>query len=212
MIAIVDYAMGNLRSAQKACEHEGIEAVVTDDAALIGRADGVILPGVGAFRDCYRGLEERGFVAALQDYARSGRPLLGVCIGMQLLFSVSEENGAWPGLDLIAGRIVRFPAGPLKVPHMGWNALQFPAGRERCPLFAGLPADPHMYFVHSYYAEPDDPAVVAATSDYGVAFASAVWQDNIYGTQFHPEKSQTLGLRVIANFGRLVAAAALPSA
>jgi len=204
MIAIVDYEMGNLRSAQKACEHEGLEAVVTNDPAVIREADGVILPGVGAFRDCFKALEVRGFVPVLRDYAASGRPLLGVCIGMQLLFTISEEMGEWPGLGLIPGRIVRFPHSELKVPHMGWNSLEYPGGASACPLFDGLPEAPYMYFVHSYYAVPDDPSVIAATSSYGVSFTAAVQQGNIYGTQFHPEKSQALGLRVIANFGRIV--------
>ena len=207
MIAIVDYEMGNLRSAQKACEHEGVEARITDDPAAISGADGVILPGVGAFRDCYAAVESRGLVSVLRDYAASGRPLLGVCIGMQLLFTLSEENGEWPGLGILKGRVVHFPATELKVPHMGWNALQFPNRSEPCPLFAGLPAAPHMYFVHSYYAAPDDPGIVAATADYGVEFTAAVWQDNVFGTQFHPEKSQEVGLQVIANFGRIVAGA-----
>ncbi len=207
MIAIVDYEMGNLRSAQKACEHMGVEARITDDHATITNADGLILPGVGAFRACYRALESRGLVPVLQAYARSGRPLLGVCIGMQLLFTVSEEFGESPGLDIVPGRVVRFPNGGLKVPHMGWNALRFPERGDPCPLFAGLPPAPYMYFVHSYYAVPNDAADIAASAEYGVEFTAAVGRDNVFGTQFHPEKSQAVGLQVIANFGRIVAGA-----
>lgn len=204
MIAIVDYEMGNLRSAQKACERVGLEARITDDPAVIQEASGVILPGVGAFHDCYQALEARGLAKVVQAYARTGRPLLGVCIGMQLLFSTSEEHGEWPGLDILPGRVVRFPASALKVPHMGWNALEFSPTAGACPLFEGLPAAPHMYFVHSYYAVPADPGLVTATATYGVTFAAAVWRDNVFGTQFHPEKSQGLGLQVISNFGLIV--------
>ena len=165
---------------------------------------------MGAFRDCYQALADRNLVSVMQAYARTGRPLLGVCIGMQLLFTTSEENGEWAGLDILPGRVVRFEPNGLKVPHMGWNALQFPADRERCPLFDGLPADPYMYFVHSYYAVPSDADLVAATADYGVTFAAAVSRGNVFGTQFHPEKSQALGLQVIANFG-LLAAGTVPT-
>jgi imidazole glycerol-phosphate synthase subunit HisH len=205
-ITIIDYGMGNLRSVQKAFEQVGCQAVVTADPAVADKADKLVLPGVGAFRDCMRNLEDGGFVAPIREHIASGRPFLGICVGMQLLLSDSVEFGLSRGLDIIPGHVVRFPdnmtvAGErLKVPHMGWNRLHI---RRPCPLFKGIDDGSYVYFVHSYYEQPDDPAAVAATSDYGIEFCAAVWQENVMATQFHPEKSQVVGLRMLKNFGEL---------
>lgn len=202
--------MGNLRSVQKAFEHTGYEAVITDDAGAIAAADGVVLPGVGAFGDCYRELESRRLVGPLLEWIDSGRPFLGICLGLQILFGSSEESKSTPGLNVVPGQVRRFANGSLKVPHMGWNRVSYSAPRagseegRRCPLFEGIPDGTYFYFVHSYYVVPDDSTVVAGMTDYGISFASAVWRDNVFATQFHPEKSQEAGLRLIENFGRLV--------
>ena len=205
MIAIVDYGMGNLRSAQKGLEKAGHEAVITDDPAVIARAAGVVLPGVGAFKDCYEGLRSRGLVGPVKDAARSGRPFLGICVGLQLLFESSDEGEGSEGLGLFRGRVVRFPDAAktgLKVPHMGWNQLNPVAGRT-CPLLDGAGRNPYTYFVHSYYAVPEDPDIVLATCGYGVEFAAMVGRDNLYAVQFHPEKSQADGIEILRAFGRL---------
>lgn len=205
MIAIIDYGMGNLRSAQKGLEKAGHEAVITDDPAVIGRAAGVVLPGVGAFKDCYEGLKSRGLVGPVKDAARSGRPFLGICVGLQLLFESSDEGEGSEGLGLFRGRVVRFPDAAqtgLKVPHMGWNQLNPVAGRT-CPLLDGAGRNPYTYFVHSYYAVPEEPDIVLATCGYGVEFAAMVGRDNLYAVQFHPEKSQADGIEILRAFGRL---------
>jgi glutamine amidotransferase len=205
VIAIVDYGMGNLRSAQKGLEKAGHEAVITDDPAVIGRAAGVVLPGVGAFKDCYEGLKSRGLVGPVKDAARSGRPFLGICVGLQLLFESSDEGEGSEGLGLFRGRVVRFPDAAktgLKVPHMGWNQLNPVAGRT-CPLLDGAGRNPYTYFVHSYYAVPEEPDIVLATCGYGVEFAAMVGKDNLYAVQFHPEKSQADGIEILRAFGRL---------
>ncbi len=211
MIAIVDYGMGNLRSAQKGLEKAGHQAEITDDPDRIAGADGVVLPGVGAFKDCYEGLRSRGLVDPILEAAGSGRPFLGICVGLQLLFEESEE-GATPGeplpkgLGILPGRVVRFPDAQktgLKVPHMGWNRIRS-VGKRPCPLLAGCDPDPFVYFVHSYYPRPSDPDVVLATCEYGVEFAAMVGRDNVYAVQFHPEKSQTQGIRILKAFGSLV--------
>ncbi|HEY6837223.1 MAG TPA: imidazole glycerol phosphate synthase subunit HisH [Geobacteraceae bacterium] len=208
MIAIIDYGMGNLRSVQKGFEKVGCEAVVTADPKVLGEADKVVLPGVGAFADCMRNLEEGGFVEPLLRVIREGRPFLGICLGLQLLFTESEEFGVHRGLDVIPGRVVRFPEGMaeggegLKVPHMGWNQLSF---KQRPPVFEGIEEGTNVYFVHSYYVVPQDPAVVATVTRYGIDFCSSIWKDNIVATQFHPEKSQEMGLRILKNFGEMKA-------
>lgn len=205
-IAIIDYGMGNLRSVQKAFEKEGFDAVVTADPKVVLEAERVVLPGVGAFRDCMRNLEEAGFVEPILKVIREGRPFLGICVGMQLLFTDSTEFGIYRGLDVIPGHVVRFDddmvegGEALKVPHMGWNSLTF---NRRSPAFDGLEDGTHVYFVHSYYAKPDNPDVVATTTDYGIDFCSAVCKDNVVATQFHPEKSQDKGLTILRNFGKL---------
>jgi len=206
MIAIIDYGMGNLRSVQKAFEKVGFEAVVTADPKLVLEAERVVLPGVGAFRDCMTNLEQGGFIDPILKVIRDGRPFLGICLGLQLLFTESEEFGLHKGLDIIPGRVLRFPEGmqesdeELKVPHMGWNQICV----KRCPpAFSGIPDRTNFYFVHSYYVQPEDPSVVATTTEYGIEFCSSIWKDNIVATQFHPEKSQEKGLAILKNFGEM---------
>ncbi len=206
MIVIVDYGMGNLRSAQKGFEKGGHEAVISDDPKDIERAEGVVLPGVGAFKDCYEGLETRGFVGPLIEYAESGRPLFGICVGMQLLFDESAEGEGSRGLGLLPGKVVRFASTSqtgLKVPHMGWNVLETVPSAP-CPLLREVSERPHVYFVHSYYPEPASEGIVYATADYGVRFAALVGRGAVYGAQFHPEKSQREGIAILRAFGDLV--------
>jgi glutamine amidotransferase len=206
MIAIIDYGMGNLRSVQKGFEKIGSEAVITDDPQVVLRAERVVLPGVGAFRDCIHNLEQGGFVEPILKVIAEGRPFLGICVGMQLLFSDSVEFGLYSGLNVIPGHVLRFPAQmtvageKLKVPQMGWNQLSF---KRRPPVFEGVDNGSNVYFVHSYYVKPDDSSVIATTTDYGIEFCSSVWKDNIVATQFHPEKSQGIGLRILKNFAEL---------
>jgi len=206
MIAIIDYGMGNLRSVQKGFEKVGSEAVVTADPRVVLEAERVVLPGVGAFADCMANLEQAGFVEPILRVIAQGRPFLGICLGLQLLFTESEEFGIHKGLNVIPGRVLRFPEGmqqggeDLKVPHMGWNQISF---RNRPPAFAGIDEGANVYFVHSYYVRPNDDAVIATTTDYGIEFCSAIWKDNIIATQFHPEKSQEIGLRILKNFAEM---------
>ena len=203
MIAIIDYGMGNLRSVQKGFEKIGAEAVVTADPQIVLQADKVVLPGVGAFSDCMRNLEQAGFVEPILRVITEGRPFLGICVGMQLLFTDSVEFGLYRGLNVIPGHVLRFPddmrveGERLKVPQMGWNQLRF---KRRPPAFEGIPDGSNVYFVHSYYVKPDNDDVIATTTDYGIEFCSSVWKDNIVATQFHPEKSQDVGLRILKNF------------
>lgn len=207
MIAIVDYGMGNLRSAQKGFEKAGHAAVVTHDPSVIDAAAGVVLPGVGAFKDCIDGLRERGLVDSVRAAALSGRPFLGICVGLQLLFEYSEEGEGAEGLGIFGGRVVRFPSAHetgLKVPHMGWNQLQAmeSPGPENLLEFAG--ATPYTYFVHSYHAVPSDPGIVRATCTYGVTFPAIIGKNNVFATQFHPEKSQQDGIAILRSFGNRV--------
>jgi glutamine amidotransferase len=206
MIVIIDYGMGNLRSAQKGIEKGGHEAIISSNPADIARADGIVLPGVGAFKDCFDGLSDGGFISPLEDAVESGTPLLGICVGMQMLFESSEEGEGSPGLGLLPGRVVRFPEASetgLKVPHMGWNRLDRDADRP-CAILAELSGDPYVYFVHSYYPDVSDDSVVYATSEYGVVFPAVVGKNHIFGTQFHPEKSQTEGIHILQSFGDYV--------
>jgi glutamine amidotransferase len=206
MITIIDYGMGNLRSVQKGFERLGFTAKVTSDPGEVERAGKLVLPGVGAFRDCMDNLRSGGFVEPIKRHIEDGRPFLGICLGLQLLFTESEEFGRHQGLDIIPGRVVRFPAEMhqggegLKVPHMGWNQI---AIRRQAPIFKGVAEGASVYFVHSYYVIPDDDSVVATVTDYGITFCSSIWRDNVMATQFHPEKSQTVGLRILKNFGEL---------
>jgi len=204
VIAIVDYGMGNLRSAQKGLEKAGHDAVITDEPAVIADADAVVLPGVGAFRDCFEGLCSRGLVDAVTAAAHSGRPFLGICVGLQLLFEESEEGGVSKGLGILPGRIVRFPEAAqtgLKVPHMGWNRIR---PTTPSPLLEDTSASPYVYFVHSYYAKPMDDSLVLATCEYGLEFAAVVGRNNVFAVQFHPEKSQAEGIGILKRFGDLV--------
>ncbi len=206
MITVIDYGMGNLRSVQKGFEKVGFAAKVTSDPRDIETAERLVLPGVGAFRDCMANLREGGFVEPILAHVRSGRPFLGICLGLQLLFTESEEFGRHQGLGIIPGKVVRFPDGmrngaeALKVPHMGWNGI---ALRRAAPIFSGIDDGASVYFVHSYYVVPDDPEVVATETDYGIPFCSSIWKDNVVATQFHPEKSQQVGLKILENFGRM---------
>jgi imidazole glycerol-phosphate synthase subunit HisH len=201
-VVIVDYGMANLRSVQKAFERVGAAAEVTADEETIERAPKLVLPGVGAFQDAIARLRETGLAHVIARHIESGRPFLGICLGLQMLFTRSHEDGLHAGMDLYGGEVVRFEPTPgLKIPHMGWNTLRLT--KPDCPLFAGLPADPAVYFVHSYYAAPAEASLVAAEADYPTPFCAAVWRDNVYATQFHPEKSQDVGLTMLRNFARL---------
>lgn len=206
MITIIDYGMGNLRSVQKGFERVGLSAQVTSDPRVVARAERLVLPGVGAFRDCIRNLEEGGFVEPILKVIQEGKPFLGICLGLQLLFTESEEFGLHKGLNVIPGRVLRFPDGmeeageDLKVPHMGWNQLSV---QREAPLFNGVEDGTNVYFVHSYYVKPEDETVVAATTRYGIDFCSAIWRDNIVAAQFHPEKSQEKGLAMLKNFATM---------
>ena len=204
MIVIIDYGMGNLRSAQKGFEKAGYAAALSEDPADLGAAEGIVLPGVGAFKDCYEGLGSKGFVEPLLAAVSAGTPLLGICVGMQLLFEESDEGAGSQGLGILPGRVVRFPyTDGLKVPHMGWNLLE-PVEGVTCSLLEGLGPEPYVYFVHSFYPQPSDPGVVCATTTYGVSFASVVGKDHVFGTQFHPEKSQSEGIGILRAFGDYV--------
>ena len=196
-VAIIDYGVGNLRSVEKAFAATGCEAIVTDDEAELRAAEKLVLPGVGAFAACMKALGERGFDRLVRDKARAGTPLLGVCVGMQLLFDESEEFGSTPGLGLLRGRVRRFE-NDLVVPHVGWNRIH---QKQPHALFEGVADGSFCYFVHSFYCEPADESVVAGETEYGAPYASVVAAENICGVQFHPEKSQDVGLRMLRNFG-----------
>lgn len=206
-IAILDYGVGNLRSVEKAFAALGHRAEVTDDPQRIRAADRVVLPGVGAFGAAMEALRAHGLEAVTREAAASGRPLLGICLGMQLLLSESEEIGCHRGLDLVPGRVLRFDernlgdaARGVKVPQIGWNALHFP---RPSPLFAGLDEGAMVYFVHSYYCAPDDALAVAAETEFIAPYCSALARKNLFGVQFHPEKSGAVGLKILDNFARL---------
>ena len=197
-ILIVDYGMANLRSVQKAFEKVCAPAIISADPNAIADADKLVLPGVGAFRDAIARLREAGFVAPIKDHINKGKPFLGICLGLELLFTTSYEDGVYQGLDIFPGEVVRFENVPgLKVPHMGWNQLRV---RKPAPPLAGLPSEASVYFVHSYYVAPRDPGLTATETDYPTPFTSAIWQDNVFATQFHPEKSQRVGLEMLRRF------------
>lgn len=198
MIAIVDYQMGNLRSVQKAFEKVGHEATITSDPATLQAAARVVLPGVGAFRDAIAELRRRELVAPIRDAIEAGKPFLGICLGLQLLFDESFEDGHHEGLGVVPGKVVRFDLPEnFKVPHMGWNQSIV---RRQPPILDGIDEGRHFYFVHSYYVVPDDKSVVAVEADYGGPFCAMIWRDNLFASQFHPEKSQANGLRLLKNF------------
>jgi imidazole glycerol-phosphate synthase subunit HisH len=201
MIAIIDYGMGNLRSVERAFERTGHPATITHDPQVLADAKKVVLPGVGAFRDAIAALTARGLVEPIRAAIAEGKPFLGICLGLQLLFERSFEDGEYRGLGVIAGDVVRFDVPPTyKVPHMGWNQLAF---RRRPPIFAGVDEGAHFYFVHSYYVVPRETSVVATETDYPRPFCSSIWRERLFATQFHPEKSQEAGLRVLKNFAEL---------
>jgi glutamine amidotransferase len=199
MIAIVDYGMGNLKSVEKGFLKSGVAVKVTQQAADIASARGVVLPGVGAFKDCMANLDRLGLIGPIIRAIETGKPFLGICLGLQALFTESEEFGHCLGLNVFKGKVVRFSAAELlKVPHMGWNSVRF---RNKPPIFDGIGDNQYFYFVHSYYVAPEDAAITAGTTDYGIEFTSMIWKDNVIATQFHPEKSQSAGLEILKNFG-----------
>jgi glutamine amidotransferase len=201
MIAIVDYGMGNLRSVQKGFEKVGHQAEITNDPAVLAKAEKVVLPGVGAIEDAIGELRRRDLVGPIKDTIAADKPFLGICLGLQMLFDVAYENGRHEGLGVIPGEVVRFDVPPeYKVPHMGWNELTI---RRRPPILEGLPDGAHVYFVHSYYVVPADASVIATETSYHQPFTSMIWRGNLFATQFHPEKSQTTGLRILKNFAEL---------
>ncbi len=201
-IVIVDYGMANLRSVQKAFEKVGTNATISADPDRVRRAAKVVLPGVGAFRDAIAKLRETGLAAAVTEQIQTGRPFLGICLGLQMLFTRSREDGDFAGLNLFPGDVVHFTPQPgLKIPHMGWNTLNLLT--PNCPLFKGLPAESAFYFVHSYFAQPADASLISAEAEYPTPFCAALWHDNVYATQFHPEKSQAAGQVLLRNFAGL---------
>ena len=204
MIAILDYGAGNLRSVAKALETVGASPIITDDPGVIARASGLVVPGQGHTGDAMGNLERLGMVEPIRRYVASGRPFLGVCLGQQIIFETSDEANGLACLGLIKGGVGGCPAGQ-KVPHMGWNSVRI---RTEHPLMAGVPDDAYFYFVHSYYVDAADPSVIVGETDYGVSFASIVAQDNVFATQFHPEKSSDIGLQIYRNFAGLCASRA----
>lgn len=220
-IAIVDYGMGNLRSVQKGFEKVGQNVVVTNEPRAVLDSDGVVLPGVGAFSDCMKNLKKGALIDSVIKSIEMGKPYLGICLGLQILFSESEEFGISNGLNIIKGKVKRFPDGMrepvpslpsgvsiepsvLKVPHMGWNRITI---ERKPPILEDIPGGSYFYFIHSYYVVPEDKDVIATTTDYGITFTSMIWKDNIMATQFHPEKSQELGLKILKRFGEFVSKA-----
>ncbi|MDR0949973.1 MAG: imidazole glycerol phosphate synthase subunit HisH [Lachnospiraceae bacterium] len=201
MIAILDYDAGNIKSVEKAIQYLGEQAVITRDKSVIERADGVILPGVGAFGDAMDKLRFYGLIPMITQIAASKTPFLGICLGLQLLFESSEESPGVAGLSLLKGNILRIPdTNDLKVPHIGWNALAFPKENTRGRLFAGIEDHAYVYFVHSYYLHAQEESIVKATTEYGVTVHACVEKDNIFACQFHPEKSSEVGLSILKNF------------
>ncbi len=201
-IAIIDYGVGNLRSLEKAFAHVGVEAVVSADAEVLARADRIVLPGVGAFGAAMSELRARGFDRLVHAAVAAGTPVLGVCVGFQMLFTEGHEFGVHPGLGLLPGKVVRCPRGPLPVPQVGWNEV---AQTRPHPLFDGIADNAFFYFVHSYYVEAEHPADVLGTTDYGFTYPTVCARGNVMGIQCHPEKSQTVGLRLLKNFAELSA-------
>ena len=204
MIALLDYGSGNLRSVHKALLAAGADVRLAKSPAEIGDARGLVLPGVGAFDDCINAMQRQELLEASREFIRSGKPFLGICVGYQALFEKSEEfNSCAAGLGIFGGKVVRFAEQPgLKIPQIGWNQIE--VTRPDCPLYRGIKSGSYVYFVHSFYPQPVDAGIVATRTTYGEPFASSVWRDNVYATQFHPEKSQTVGLQLLKNFVGLV--------
>ncbi len=208
MIAIVDYGMGNIRSVEKGFLKVGADVRITADPKVIADAKGIVLPGVGAFKDCMANLDKLSLIDVILKEINKGKPFLGICLGLQLLFTESEEFGACKGLDHFPGKVTKFkfntltgPDGNLKIPHMGWNTAKID---RRPPIFAEVPDNSYFYFVHSFYVVPDDKGIVATRTEYGIEFCSMVWKDNVFATQFHPEKSQETGLKILKGFSSFV--------
>ena len=199
MTVLIDYGVGNLYSVAKAVAYVGGDVKISGDAADIKRADKIILPGVGAFGDCMKNLAATGLIPSIKAEIFSGKPILGICVGLQILFAGSEESPDVDGLNIFGGRVKKICAGNLKIPHMGWNSIKFRDSK----LFAGLSGEPYFYFVHSYHAAPDDKKIIAATTTYGEEVTAAIEFENIFATQFHPEKSGDVGLQVLKNFVEL---------
>jgi len=204
MIATIDYGMGNLKSVQNAFAAVGYKTVITDDPNQIKKASALVLPGVGAFRDAIKSLRAKKIDEELIEAIREGKPFLGICLGMQLLFAFSEEGGLFKGLNIIPGRVKRF-SSLVKCPHLGWNKIKFThnLNYNMNPIFRDIPDESYFYFVHSYYCEADNQKIIYSTTDYGSVFSSSIWKDNLFGVQFHPEKSSTSGLKILKNFGEL---------
>jgi glutamine amidotransferase len=201
MIKIVDYGMGNLRSVQKAFEKIGAGAQIVSRPADLAGAEKLVLPGVGAFRDAIAELKRTGLDRPVREHIAADKPFLGICLGLQLLFDVSYEDGQWDGLGVLPGKVLRFAdQADLKIPHMGWNSLEF---ARPVRIFDGVPEGSSVYFVHSYYVVPEDESVIAARTEHGTRFVSAVAKNNLFATQFHPEKSQSVGLKLLTNFATL---------
>jgi len=207
-ISIIDYGMGNLRSVQKGFEKIGQEATIIHSPQDVLDAEALVLPGVGAFKKCFQNLESMDLIHPIIQSIKSGKPFMGICLGLQILFSKSEEFGDTPGLDVIKGKVVRFQkeqfelrtennTGHFKIPHMGWNTV---SRKKNCPHLKNIEKNTFFYFVHSYYVVPEETGIIATTTSYGSEFVSSIWKDNIFACQFHPEKSQTVGLKVLKNF------------
>jgi glutamine amidotransferase len=201
MIAVVDYGVGNLHSVTKALQKVGASAQVTTDWREVEKASGVVFPGVGAFKDSMDALNRSDLAKAVLSAIQSGKPFLGICVGLQMLFDESDEFGVSKGLGVIPGRVVKFQEGQ-KVPHLGWNSLRYT--KPHNPLLEGVPEGSYVYFVHSFYGKPTDSSWTAAVCDYGVEFTAMAWKNNVFATQFHPEKSQGVGLKILDNFNKLV--------
>ena len=200
MIAVIDYGVGNLFSVEKAFLQLGAQVEVTSNEAVIRQAQKIVLPGVGAFGDCMENLRASGLIPTIMDMVEGGYPLLGICVGLQVLFEGSEESPGVSGLGIFKGMVRKIQAPELKIPHMGWNSLEINEPRQHIDLFAGLAAIPYVYFVHSYHAVPENPAIITATTEYGEKLTAAVAVKNVQATQFHPEKSGDVGLDILKNF------------
>ena len=203
MIALLDYGAGNVRSVHKALTAAGGDVQLVPNPETVSQADAVVLPGVGAFDDCINAMQRQELFEAARAFVLTGKPFLGICVGYQALFGKSEEfNSCAAGLGVFEGSVVRFPDTEVKVPQIGWNEVQFT--KPDCPILQGIESGSHFYFVHSYYPQPKDESIVVTRTEYGVDFASAVWRDNVFATQFHPEKSQNVGLQLLTNFVNLI--------
>ena len=196
-IVIVDYGSGNLRSVQKSFERAGYAPVISSSPAVVSDASHLVVPGVGAFPDCMKNLEALRLLKPISEAIRAGKPYLGICLGFQILFTEGMEFGVHPGLGILPGRVIRFPENELKVPHMGWNQIRI---EKKTPFLEGIPDGAYFYFVHSYYGDPKERDCVITTTEYGVRFPSSVSRDRLFACQFHPEKSQQMGLKLLSNF------------